>query len=256
MRRSILSPLFHRHSLPVTRLIFLPLTSKQPIQPIQPPIHHTAPYSSASSLPPFNLKTYLDSARQKLASQPPTLTFDTLSPTHSRLLTLSLADYAPALFPRERRPAGALLPQGHHLVYFPLQLAPSRLMPDGTDPAHWPGAPFVRRMWAGGELLFKDGWDRDLRLDGREAVCVEEVGEPVVKGAEGDEKVFVEVKRGYGLRADGREVVVKEMRRLVFMRERAGGVVEDGRVVKGLFVVGFLSCLTVPLLGVLLVWFG
>jgi hypothetical protein len=234
----MLSPLLRRHSPPLTRSN-LPLICIKPIKPTQQPIHHTTPYSSSSSpAPPFDPETYLDSARQKLASQPPTLTFDTLSPTHSRLLTLSLADYAPALFPREERRSGSTLPQGHHLVYFPLQLPPSRLMPDGTDPAHWPGEPFVRRMWAGGEVLFKEGWDRVLRLDGREAACVEKVKEPVVKGAEGDEKVFVEVRRGYGLRADGLESVVTEARKLVFMRERADvGLVEgSGRVVKGLFL--------------------
>ncbi|KAH6850099.1 HotDog domain-containing protein [Chaetomium sp. MPI-CAGE-AT-0009] len=209
MRHSILSHLLRRHS-PRLKLTLSPLASIQPKQLIQPLLHHTAaPYSS--SPPSFNPETYLHSARQKLTSQPPTLIPDTLSPTPSHLLTLSLADHVPALFPPDQlsqplHPAGPdhnhpPLPQGHHLVYFPLQLPPSRLMPDGTDPAHWPGPPFVRRMWAGGEVVFRPGWELALRLDGRRAVCVETVGEPVMKGAPGDEKVFVEVGRGYGLGA-------------------------------------------------------
>ncbi|AEO68951.1 uncharacterized protein THITE_2053773 [Thermothielavioides terrestris NRRL 8126] len=213
--------------------------------------HATAPYSTSSSSPPsqpsppssplpstsptthFNPDTYLHRARQKFASQPATLIPDILSPTPSHLLTLSLADHVPALFPPGRitrplpsrldtPPADLVLPQGHHLVYFPPQLPPSRLLPDGTDPAHCPGAPFVRRMWAGGELVFRDGWDAALRVDGRRAVCAERVlaERAVLKlgPAEGQEKVFVEVERLYGVgRRDARG---EEVRRLVFMRER------------------------------------
>ncbi|KAH6636151.1 hypothetical protein F5144DRAFT_628227 [Chaetomium tenue] len=233
---------WHRpHLTKLTRLPLACIKAKAKTKPIQL-IHHTASYSSSSSSSsssstptPFNPQTYLHTARQKFASQPPTLIHDTLSPTPSHLLTLSLADHVPALFPPEQertQKQERTLPQGHHLVYFPLQLPPSQLMPDGTDPAHWPGAPFVRRMWAGGEVVFREGWDRDLCLDGRAALCVEEVDGPVLKGVEGDEKVFVEVRRGYGLGGVGREVVVEEVRRLVFMRERVGGVVEGGRVVR------------------------
>ena len=208
-------------------------------------LNHAATYSQSSS--PFNPDTYLTAARRKLASQPPTLIPDHLSPTHSHLLTLSLADHVPALFPPPPSssssssppspPQAPALPQGHHLVYFPLQLPPSRLMPDGTDPGHCPGAPFVRRMWAGGEVVFREGWEAALRLDGRSVSCVERVGQPVLKegraGEVGGEKVFVEVTREYGVEGEG--PVVEEVRRLVFMREREGkGAAQvAGRVVRG-----------------------
>lgn len=157
-----------------------------------------------------------------------------------------------------------VLPQGHHLVYFPLQLPPSRLLPDGTDPAHCPGAPFVRRMWAGGELTWSDGWDRALLRDGRRAVCVETVGPPNIKGGAarpGDEKVFVDVVRRYGVgrfddtlgretmvdSAIGREVleggglVLHEVRKLVFLREENMNVGRARRGVSGAFILSSLN---------------
>ncbi|KAH6624291.1 hydroxyacyl-thioester dehydratase-like protein [Chaetomium sp. MPI-SDFR-AT-0129] len=220
---------------------------------------NNAPYSSSPS-PPFNPDTYLTSARQRMISQTPTTIRDILSPTPSHLLTLSLADHIPSLFPpdilslpflpslhshsqKQQQPPAASappLPQGYHLVYFPLQLPPSQLMPDGTDPAHWPGAPFERRMWAGGEVIFHEGWDQALRLDGRGVKCVEKVGYSesgeagegvVVKGGRGEEKVFVDVRRGYGVEEGG--TAVEEVRRLVFMRSRGEGEgVVVGRAVR------------------------
>jgi hydroxyacyl-ACP dehydratase HTD2-like protein with hotdog domain len=143
------------------------------------------------------------------------------------------------------------LPQGHHLVYFPLQLPPSELMSDGTDPAHFPGEPFTRRMWAGGELKFLPGWEEKLRLDGRRAVCVETVvKQPVMKweNVVGKEKVFVDVRRVYyangeeadwAMHASEERAAVHEVRKLVFMREpepAPEGVAKEaevGRVVRG-----------------------
>ncbi len=248
MRPTILSPLLRG-----CKPHFLPrpckTTTPRPLTTIR---NHAAPYSHSSS--PFNPDTYLATARQKLASQPPTLIPDHLSPTNSHLLTLSLADHVPALFPPSSSspPAQApALPQGHHLVYFPLQLPPSRLMPDGTDPGHCPGGPFVRRMWAGGEVVFREGWEEALKLDGRSVSCVERVGEPVLKGGRagevGGEKVFVEVTREYGVEGEG--AVVEEVRRLVFMREREGkGAAQvAARVVRGGYSFLLFGCFCLAL---------
>ncbi|KXX74951.1 hypothetical protein MMYC01_209177 [Madurella mycetomatis] len=233
--------------------------------------------------PSFSPSAYLEAAARKFASTPPILTRDVLSPTPSRLLTLSLADHCPALFPplppshdggssnndkgdgngNADLPSFPMLPQGHHLVYFPLQRPPSQLMPDGTDPAHSPGPPFVRRMWAGGEVVFRGGWERELRVDGRPVGCLERVGgRPVFKEGkgkgDGEGKVFVEVRREYGVLRDGggglggeTGGVIEEVRRLVFLRERGGHragerkVAEEGRKgvrgYKGLLVHGPLS---------------
>ncbi|RNJ54207.1 hypothetical protein D7B24_000804 [Verticillium nonalfalfae] len=153
---------------------------------------------------------------------------DHLSPTNSRLLTLSLSDYLPpeCLAPLQPQPSPSRkpahpLPQGHHLVYFPIQARPSELHPDGTDADHWPGRPFMRRMWAGGEVLFRPGWEKDMPLDGREAVCTETVEEVRLSG-EGDKaKAFVDVWRRYTVADGGSDAApaIEERRTLVFMPE-------------------------------------
>ncbi|KAK3357647.1 HotDog domain-containing protein [Lasiosphaeria hispida] len=210
--------------------------------------NNNPPQNDTKTNRPFNLDAYLQTATKTLASHPPKLLHDTLSPTPSHLLTLALVDHLPPTpsftSPSPQGPGSFTcypppppttpLPQGHHLVYFPIQVPPSRLLPDGTDPDHGPGWPFVRRMWAGGSVAFARGWDAALRLDGRRAVCVETVGVPVGRG----DKVFVEVRRRYGVGegvVEGRGVVVDELRRLVFMREKGGGRRGEGRKVRGMF---------------------
>lgn len=222
----------------------------------------------------FDKEAYLAAARDLIAPGRPNPIFDYISPTPSHLLNTSLAGRIPAEvhYPAEFRqllrsesrspsnsdsqtctsrearptPAGPIsnvpLPVGHHLVYFGPQATSSELMPDGTVADHCPGAPFTRRMWAGGRVRFpkKEGgsaWEGEgaesLRLDGGHAVCVEKVvADPVMKGAgvEGAEKVFVEISRKYGRVRSGdlaREVAeveenpeIDETRTLVFMRER------------------------------------
>lgn len=202
----------------------------------------------------------LDAVRRDFARRRPRATYDVLAPTPSHLLNLTLWDALPA----EARPTSALtaaagadnslrfklpaaadpaaaapLPHGHHLVYFPLQLPPSLLLPDGTDPAQAPGAPLPRRMWAGGELRFRG---RGLALGGgatalERAVCVERVDLATlrVKGAAGRERLFVDVWRRYGsvpVEGDGSvagslaaaeaaveaDPAIEEVRTLVFLR--------------------------------------
>lgn len=137
--------------------------------------------------------------RYELLSRPPKTYYDYLTPTNSHLLNVTLADQLPPparpypypppatsdldhwTLTRIQKPPkpAAPLPRGHHLVYFPPTHPTSALLPDGTDTDHWPGAPFVRRLWAGGSLHFAHAADdaaaEQLRLDGRRAVCVEEV---------------------------------------------------------------------------------
>lgn len=178
------------------------------------------------------METYLRHSATRKASLPSKIQPDHLSPTNSRLLTLALSDHIPSL-PSFAHSRSAALPWAHHLVYFPIQAPNSCLSPDGTDPDHAPGAPFVRRMWAGAAVRYSPGWEESLVLDGRRAVCVETVGAPMAS-SKGD-KVFVEVRRRYGLvlgveteedaarrlgRDEGDGVVMEEVRRLVFMEER------------------------------------
>lgn len=158
---------------------------------------------------------------------PPKLVRDYLSPTHSHLLSLLLADVLPPqCYPYPAPPQGNPLPQlppqgkplplGHHLVYFPLQAKPSDLSSDGADMDHAPGEPYVRRMWAGGKMTFLEGWEDVMRLDGRAVVGSEGVSDGRVVERGGDSgMVVMDLKRGYG--TDGK-VAIEEVRRLVFLK--------------------------------------
>jgi hydroxyacyl-ACP dehydratase HTD2-like protein with hotdog domain len=86
------------------------------------------------------------------------------------------------------------LPPSHHLVYFNPALPPSKLLPDGTDPNQSPGSPFVRRMWAGGNVR----WKTPLKVDGSRYACVEGIRDVTIKGKPGQEKVFVGIERRIG----------------------------------------------------------
>lgn len=144
---------------------------------------------------------------------------DHLSPTPSHLLNLLLSDIFPssqeATAPQSPSISkhAAPLPQGHHLVYFPLQARSSELMPDGTDPDHCPGTPFTRRLWAGGEVRFREAWEDELRLDGRRVSCVEKVED--VRPEKG--RVWVDLWRRYGARDSGTLPAIEERRMLAFL---------------------------------------
>lgn len=112
--------------------------------------------------------TLQSSLYEELTSRAANVIFDYLSPTPSHLLNVTLADFLPEScyppgfskgdlkLPFIGKPGNnpVSLPQGHHLVYFSPQVPSSVLLSDGTDPLQSPGEPFVRRMWAGGSIVF------------------------------------------------------------------------------------------------------
>ncbi|KAB5558182.1 hypothetical protein GE09DRAFT_103196 [Coniochaeta sp. 2T2.1] len=234
---------------------------------------------------PLNHQAYIAEARRRLQPDRARPIFDYMSPTQSHLLNTSLAGLVPTKvhYPKAFRkllgpdnptggPIGTQgrqvgkeeeeepvpLPVGHHLVYFGPQTRPGELLPDGTEAHTSPGAPFTRRMWAGGRVRFPRGGGatgrletdekkRGLRLDCTRAVCVEKVaGDPVIKGVEGREKVFVEISRRYGRIDNQKELAtsvdevedypdIDETRTLVFMRElgdETGGPPQKAQVEK------------------------
>lgn len=174
---------------------------------------------------------------------------DHLSPTNSRLLTIALSDHLPkeclVPLPCSTKALDAEiepLPQGHHVVYFPIYARPSDLHPDGTDMDHWPGAPFERRVWAGGEITFHRGWNAKLRLDAGQATCVESVDDVRLSKAVADGKsdnsikAFVDVRRRYSRLGDEESPAIEERRTLVFMpeaTEHIPTIQRSKRVVKG-----------------------
>ncbi|KAK4448539.1 hypothetical protein QBC34DRAFT_300863 [Podospora aff. communis PSN243] len=198
------------------------------------------------------LQQYIERAEHRMSLRKPKLLFDTISPMNSHLLDLALADHLPPDPMFDKKKASARwtslqdygpIPDGHHLLYFPIQATKSGLMRDGTDPDHSPGAPFVRRMWAGGAIQFHKPINFPEPHKFLRGWCLETVGEPRLKlgREEGDEKVFVTVQRQYGIGPTGTisrlslknlqtdfKPRITETRKLVFMRERGPEDVKAG----------------------------
>ncbi|KAF7534498.1 hypothetical protein G7054_g6191 [Neopestalotiopsis clavispora] len=195
------------------------------------PINH-AVYCAAHPPAPIPLPLDHNALRTSMLARPEVLTPDFLSPMPSQLLNASLADFLPAAAVPS---STATLAEAYHLIHFPLQLRASLLVADGTDPYNLPGAPFERRLWAGGHVSFH----KPLPARGQEAVCRENISGVSVHGKPGQEKIFVDVLRRYGegaMFADGDEAVT-ESRTLVFMKGRTpeeakAEAAKGGRVVK------------------------
>lgn len=205
--------------------------------------------------PPSGCRFYSTPRIQEIKSKKKHIQ-DHLSPTNSNLLNISLSDHLPKECLAPLRPASETsgapsLPQGHHLVYFPIQARPSELHADGTDMDHWPGLPFMRRVWGGGEVVFTPGWERHMRLDARPVVCTETVEDVRVSGVEATSdqpnpkaKAFVDVWRRYGVVDGDASPMIQERRTLVFMPELGGGdAVKKAapRVVKGMLSLGSMG---------------
>lgn len=184
---------------------------------------------SSSSSPTTDAHVGPDSVEEAslesaMTGRPPKFIPDHLTPMPSHLLATLLSDLTqepPTSSPEVQRPAPPL-PQGHHLVYFPTQTPPSRLAADGADRDHEPprGRTPRRRLWAGGEVVFREGWRRALRLDARPWACREAV-EGVRRAGD---RVFVHVWRRYGAgHAGGREGWdIEERRTLAFVPSPVG----------------------------------
>lgn len=150
--------------------------------------------------------------KYELLSRPPRIYHDYLVPTNSHLLSLSIADTSASspsstadIDHHNALPSIASklpLPQGHHLVYFPPTHPTASLLPDGTDTDHFPGAPFVRRLWASGCLTFHSNEFASepsrLLLDGRRAVCVERIDDVRITGVPPGEEARTGHTPGYG----------------------------------------------------------
>ncbi|TLD29958.1 hypothetical protein E2P81_ATG06611 [Venturia nashicola] len=176
--------------------------------------------------------------------------YDDLTTRNAHNLNVSLASFLPNDWLSPDAYEGLLplsdskdhLDPAWHLVYFNPALPASKLLPDGTDPNQSPGEPFVRRMWAGGQVRFNPQKDSRgsrvaLGLDGKRYACVEGIRDVTIKGKTGSEKIFVGIERRFGSAgSDGEEAirsrlwstdqeefknaVVIERRNIVFMRER------------------------------------
>jgi hypothetical protein len=181
---------------------------------------------SRSIFCPTASRRYLSFSRIKttLVSRPLPILHDDLSPVQFTKLTDSLASFVPASWLPARWPAHSStpIPPAWHLIYFNSSLPEASLLPDGTDPAQSPGMPFVRRMWAGGKLHFAS---RELRT-GADGECEERIADVVVKGNDGQEKVFVTIER---MISQDDAPCLTEERTIVFMRARTEAEVAEAR---------------------------
>ncbi|OBT48392.1 hypothetical protein VE00_01240 [Pseudogymnoascus sp. WSF 3629] len=172
---------------------------------------------------------------RRLKSRPPNAIYDKLRHDKSspyRLLEIALAKFLPdsvnRTLPNQALTPAWHLPAGYHLVFFPPPTA--SLLADGTDEMHFPGKPWVRRMWAGGKIEFRIDDRRKYvtsKLRQHNSVrCREQIKDAVVKGSVGNEKVWVEIRRAIGRASRKNELsaaevvdqaAIIESRNLVFM---------------------------------------
>ena len=246
--------------------------------------------SASKSLGPNSLKQCLLSSHARSASSFAHLQEELISrrlpllsdipiTLPSYLLDVTLADFLPPsatpvpLHLPSIGPPGRSIPRAHHLVFFPPSSRLSALLPDGTDPEQSPGEPFVRRMWAGGRVNFHPTDHPSLKMLGKRAFCLERISNVAIKGATGDEKIYVTIERrvsqvsspgdqqeGLDLQDADQEMICQslmenehcsiiEHRNIVFMRERTKDVAADtakkpGKVLKPQYEPTFSHVLT------------
>jgi hydroxyacyl-ACP dehydratase HTD2-like protein with hotdog domain len=115
-----------------------------------------------------------------------------------------LIDTLCTFLPREwcPRPHGTnmLLPMGHHLMWFNASMPVDKLLPDGTDPLQSPGAPWVRRMWAGGAVRVRPGtyYENETGFAADSSmVCAERIQDVQLRGQGETAKIFVTIDRRF-----------------------------------------------------------
>ena len=213
-------------------------------------LRSSTPRQSFVSQPSRRWNSDFSHLQTELPARKLPILYDELAPRATHNLNISLANFIPdSWLPKSTfedglpQPSSSLeLPPSHHLVYFNPALPPSKLLPDGTDPNQSPGQPFVRRMWAGGNVR----WKNALKVDGRRYACVEGIRDVTIKGKPGQEKVFVGIEGRIGdagkdsedairsrLWADKEEdfngADIVERRNIVFMYERTEEELEKVR---------------------------
>ena len=171
-------------------------------------------FSGTTSLP--SPEHPLHNIRSEMMGRLPNVCTDKRNNEQAVLLWNTLLDFLPKEYIdalAKKRIRSPSMPPGYQLVYFPFKGPLSSLKDDGTDPAHSPGAPYNRLMWAGGFMHF----DQPVRYHSENRRCIETIRNVEVKGREGDEKVFVMLKRCV-VEGDSTRLTI-EGRILVYMRQ-------------------------------------
>lgn len=160
----------------------------------------------------------LTDVRSKMMALQPIIYIDKRNDEQAKLLWNTLTDFLPKSYANallQKRASDTNMPPGYQMVYFPMSGPLSHLMDDGTEPKHSPGHPYNRRMWAGGFMHFY----RPMQFDSESRQCVETIRNVEIKGKEGEEKVYVFLKRSV---VEGHSApLMVEGRTLVFLRDDA-----------------------------------
>ncbi|EDU41533.1 hypothetical protein A1F94_001899 [Pyrenophora tritici-repentis] len=130
-----------------------------------------------------------------------------------QLLSITL-NHTPSSF--NPSPNGTPVPPGYHLVYFTPSIIESELGLDGTDRTVNPLSPYTRRMWAGGELTWKQDRTALLRV-GQEVKETTKLLSAEPKSLKnGGEMLVVGVEKTF---SNDHGIALTDQRNWVFQRE-------------------------------------
>ncbi|KAF1362033.1 hypothetical protein EJ07DRAFT_153608 [Lizonia empirigonia] len=143
---------------------------------------------------------WFQQVRAELLSRSPVYRCDIPDDDHRGQLARTLAGFVPVTgkvrtVPRTKRTLLTAL----CLTQFNAQEPSAALLPDGTDALHWPGEPWVRRMWAGGAVQLRPYAESRLpRIKlGDQVACVERIKDVRLQGEDDAAKIFVTVERRF-----------------------------------------------------------
>lgn len=113
-------------------------------------------------------------------------------------------------------PNGTPIPAGYHLVYFTPSIVESELGLDGTDRTVNPLAPYTRRMWAGGELMWAQDTNAILRVGQEVRETTKLLSAEPKKLKNGGEMLVVGVEKAF---ENDRGIALVDKRSWVFQKE-------------------------------------
>ncbi|KAF2630318.1 hypothetical protein BU25DRAFT_387421 [Macroventuria anomochaeta] len=151
---------------------------------------------------------WFQQVRSELISRKPHYQCEDLDLLHHEQLYTTLGGFVPRLskLDTDLKPNISL---AELLTHFNIRVLSSTLLPDGTDPLHSPGEPWMRRMWAGGAVKLNP----DLKLKSgapfrllQKVACVERIKDVRLQGTGDEAKVFVTVERRFAFADQLRDV--------------------------------------------------
>jgi len=193
---------------------------------------------------------WFQKVRDELLGRRPRYHPEELDPTHYDQFNTTLNGFEPSTVVRTGT-SKVRVPLAELLTRFNVRVQSAELLDDGTDPFHFPGEPWIRRMWAGGAVKVKPGRGLGAKAGTvtpfrlKETVaCLERIKDVRLQGTGDEAKIYVTIERcfaldpasnvesGRALQAgdckrvrldpDWSESPVTEERNLVFMRPKKG----------------------------------